>query len=337
MAARTTKPKTPVSASIADTRIVILHGKELFLRQEQTANLMNALRNEYGEVDVFTFSGNDADAATVLDECRSFGLIAAHKVIIVDEAEELVKAATRPLFERYANNPSEGSTLVLRSGNWKAGKLDKQVAKVGAVIACKELNEHEAITWAGQRATAVHRVKIHRDAAQTLVERVGIGLGRIDSELAKLAVGAERGTITQQLVQELVAATKALEPWPLQEALLSGNAERGIQYIRDTISSAPRGVEIPLIYSATTLARDLHACAIAQQLRLSVDEVARRTAKRNAWGLKAVHAKARGLDIRQTAGLVSACVRADAHAKSGVGHADRSLEMLAVAFSGVMR
>jgi DNA polymerase III delta subunit len=317
--------------------MVILHGKELFLRHEATARLMADLRAEYGEVDVFNFSGSDANAADVLDECRSFGLIAAHKVVIVDEAEDLVKTDLRPLFERYAQNPSEGATLVLRSGNWKAGKLDKMVAKVGKMIPCKELKEGEAIGWAGRRAEEIHGVRLDRNAAQALIDRVGIGLGRIDTELAKLAIGAEKGVIRLEHVQELVAATRALEPWPLQDALLSGNAELGIRYIRDTINSAPRGVEIPLIYSATTLARDLHACTIAHQLRLSIHEVADRTGKKGTWALKNIYPRARGLNVRQTAALVTACVRADSHAKSGVGDTQRSLEMLTIGFSRVMR
>lgn len=339
MAARTTKPKMSKPApSVRGIRIVIMHGKELFLRHESTARLMTALRAEYGEVDAFTFSGSEANAADVLDECRSFGLIAAHKVVIVDEADELVKQDARPLFERYAQNPSEGATLVLRSGNWKAGNLDKMVAKVGSIIPCKEMKDpNEAIRWANHRAEEGHGVRIDRNAVAALVDRVGNGLGRIDMELAKLAIGAENGVIRLNQVEELVAATKSLEPWPLQDALLSGNAEYGIKYIRDTIRSAPRGVEIPLIYTATTLARDLHACTIAQHLRLSINEVADRTGKKGTYTIKNVYPKARGLDVRQTAGLVAACVRADAHAKSGVGVAQRSLEMLTIGFSRVMR
>lgn len=318
-------------------RIVILAGKELLLQHEHTARLIEDLRAAHGEIDVFRFAGGETSPAEVLDECRSFGLIAAHKMVIVDEAEELVHEATRPMFERYAENPGEGATLVLRSGVWKPGKLDKLVEKVGAVIKCAEMKEFEAVGWVWERASEKHGVKLARDAAAELVGRVGVGLGRLDTELAKLALGAERGVISKSQVEALIPHTKTLEPWPLQEALLSGSAERAIAYIRQTIETQPRGVEIPLIYSATTLARDLHACAVAQQLRLSLDEVARRTDKKGTWALKQVYPAARKLRITDTAGLVAACVRADAGSKSGMGRADRSLEMLAVRFARVMR
>jgi DNA polymerase III delta subunit len=312
---------------------VILCGKELLLQHEETASIIEAARSAHGEVDVFRFGGGEVTPAEVLDECRSFGLIAAHKVVVVDEAEQLVQAPTRPMFERYAQNPSAGATLVLRSGNWSSGNLDKMVDRV---VKCVELKDHEAIAWVGRRAAERHGVKIERDAASELVERVGPGLGRLDSELGKLAIGAEGGVVRRGQVEGLIPHTKTLEPWPLQEALLSGSAEAGIGYIRRTIETAPRGVEIPLIFSATTLARDLHACAVAQQLRLGIDEVARRTEKRNAWGLKQVYPRGSRLRVSDTAALVAACVRADAGAKSG-GRADRSLEVLAVRFASVVR
>jgi len=327
--------KGPKSA--AEIRIVVLSGKETLLRDEITARLLEDLRAAHGEVDVFRLSGAETAAADVLDECRSFGLIASHKVVIVDEAESVVHTDTRAMFERYAQNPSEGSTLVLRSGAWRPGNLDKMVAKVGLVEKCEEQKVPEAIVWAGKRAQEKHGVRIERDAATELVDRVGVGLGRIDTELAKLALGADRGVIRLDQVEAMIAPSRELKPWPLQEALLSGSAEQGIAYIRRTIESAARGVEIPLIFAASTLARDLHACAVAQKMRIGMDEVARRTDKPSTWALKAVFPVARGLPPTETAKLLAACVRADAGSKSGLGQADRSLEMLAVRFAAVMR
>ncbi len=341
MAQRTTKTKSGGKGISADARIVILAGKELFLQHEATDAVLESVRKVHGEVDVFRFSGEEVSPADVLDECRSFGLIAAHKVVIVDDAEVLIKTETRALFERYAQNPSEGATLVLRSGNWRKGKLDDLVKKVGAVVPCKPLDprrdEGTALAWIARRAETVYGVRIDRDAAALLLERAGVGLGRLDSELAKLAVGCRQGVINLKQVDLLIASSKTLEPWPLQEALLSGHAEYGIEYIRRTIATSPRGVEVPLIFSASTLARDLHACAVAQKLRISSDEVSRRLEKKYSGALNTVYGKARKLSPMQTAGLLEACIRADAGSKSGIGRSDRALEMLAVRFSEVMR
>ena len=133
-------------------RIVLLSGPDLLLRDEQTKFLKAALETEFGEVDVLRFAAAEADPAVVLDECRSFGLIASHKLVILDEAEQLIKGDDiRPLFERYADNPSPGATLLLRSTSWRPGKLDKQIEKVGAIVRCDQLSESDTIAWVVKR------------------------------------------------------------------------------------------------------------------------------------------------------------------------------------------
>lgn len=316
----------------AEVRFVVLSGKESFLQQHRTAELRDALREHFGEIDVLRFDGKDADAAGVLDECRSFGLIAAHKLIIVDDAEAMVKEEARPLFERYAQTPCEGTTLLLRSTAWRPGKLDKMVT----VIKCEEFKEPEAAGWAMRRAQESHGYKLDPQAAEELINRAGTSLGRLDSELAKLALAADKGKVDFETVRSLVAMTRQLEPWPLRSALLSADPQRSIRYIRDTLENS-KNTEIPLLFACTSLARDLHSCALAQRMRVSQSELASRLGKRSDWFIKDSYTAARNLSPRQTSPLLKACTRADAHAKSGVGRTDRTLEMLAVLFAEHLR
>lgn len=313
-------------------RFAVLAGKESFLHQHYTAELREALRERFGPIDVLRFDSRDVDAATVLDECRSFGLIASHKLIIVDEAEQLVKEEARPLFERYAQSPCEGTTLLLRSAAWRAGKLDKMVT----VLKCDEFQEPEAVGWAVRRAEEAYGCTLDRQAADELIHRTGTSLARLDSELAKLALAARGGRVDREMVRSLVAMTRQLEPWPLRSALLSGDPQRAIRYIRDTLENA-RNTEIPLLFACTSLARDLHSCAIAQRMRVPQGELASRLGKHSDWFIKDAYVAARRLSPQQTAPLLKACVRADAHAKSGVGRTDRTLEMLAVLFAELVR
>ena len=119
----------------SDDRIVVLIGKELFLRAQYTSMLRASLEKVHGEIETFQFSGDSVDPAEVLDECRSFGLMASYKLVIVDDADQFVRADTRPMIERYAQNPSEQATLVLRVGNGTGqarrrdlqGRIDPQV------------------------------------------------------------------------------------------------------------------------------------------------------------------------------------------------------------------
>ena len=324
-----------------ENRIVLLHGPDLLLRTEHTAALKKVLESAHGEVDVLRFAGADADAATVLDECRSFGLIAAHKLVILDEAEQLIKGDDiRPLFERYADNPSPGATLLIRSAAWRPGNLDKQIAKVGLVIKCSELDKPEAHAWVVRRAKDNHNVPIDRKAADELVERIGPNLAQLDIDLAKLALAAVAScskSITLELVEEFVVLTKEIKPWVVGEYLLSGSAENAIDSMRKTIETSPRGAEIPLLYACSSTAQSLHAAAVAHRLRMPIAEFAKQTMSRGTWAIEKPYRAAASLAPEQTAPLLTACVRADAHSKSGVGRPDRLIEMLAVEFARTTR
>ncbi|MCL4222750.1 MAG: DNA polymerase III subunit delta [Phycisphaerales bacterium] len=317
----------------AGDRFIVLSGRETFLQQQRTGELREALKVAFGEIDTLRFDGKEADAAAVLDECRSFGLIATHKLVIVDDAEELVKEATRPLFERYAQAPCEGTTLVLRSSLWRPGKLDKMVT----VIKCEEFKrDEEGVAWAVRRAADAYGYRLDTAAAEELVERTGLSLARLDSELGKLALAADRGRVDRQAVLSLVGQTRPLEPWPLRERLLAGNAESAIKYMRDTLENS-KNTEIPLLFACTSLARDLYACAAAQPLRIPPAQLAARLGKRKESFIRDALAAATKLSPARAAPLLKACTRADAHAKSGVGRTDRTLETLAVLFAEHMR
>ena len=167
-----------------ESRIVVLTGKEHFLRSGYTDQLRDQLNeSQGGEVEVVRFDGDSTPAADVLDECRSFGLMATHKLVVVDDADRLLNESSRPAFERYAEQPADTATLVLRAEKWNKGKLDKLIEKKGTIIKCDAVAPERAVAWCGGRAKKQHDAALQPRAAQLLVERVGPDLGRLASEI----------------------------------------------------------------------------------------------------------------------------------------------------------
>lgn len=325
-------------APSAKDRVVVLHGKELFLRDEKTAQLREALQEAHGEVELVRFVGNTTSAADVLDECRSFGLMAPYKLVVVDDAEQLVLADTRPLFERYAEGPSENATLVLRADSWRPGNLDKMIAKVGRVIKLQAMGEGEAVQWVGYRARDEHGAKIDREAANLLVHQLGTDLSRLDAELAKLATLAiETGTpITRQAVVELVGGTKEEVAWSVQSQLLSGSAEHAIAQIRAVQSGNKGDMSVPLTWACVDLARKVSVAATGLAGRENPQSLSKAL---KLWGpaQDAVFNAARRLGPSKARALYQTCLDADAAGKSGLGKADRTLERLAVEYQIALR
>lgn len=248
----------------ASHRIVVLHGKDSFLRIEWTRRLRDSLTEKFGAVDEFSFDGATTPLSTVLDELRSYGLMAGHKLVVVDEADQFFSAEERRrAMERYAAEPMAEATLLLRAQNWRPGNFDKAVAKVGVILKCEAPTDADAARWCGLRAEGHHRMKIEPAAAALLVERVGPELARLDSELGKLAVGAGaagKSAIDRAMVIELVGTTREEQAWEIQEAILTpapGAATRKVlELLR--ISKAP---EVMMAWAAIDLARKVHAAA----------------------------------------------------------------------------
>lgn len=326
------KAPQPAPTLSKDTRIAVLHGPEVFLRTLYTAQLREILEKAHGQIDVFHFDGASAPIADVLDECRSFGLMAQAKLVIVDNADQLVKEANRALMERYAENPPEGSTLVLRSDKWHKGKLDALVSEVGAIIACEPLPDSQAIAWAVERCKKRHGASIERDAAELLIERIGGDLGRIDSELAKLAAAAgDAKSINAQLTAQFVGPSREQEVWSIQSTLLTGDAPAVLTHLRDVVDVSRQPPTL-VSYAFIDLARKLHGMSAALRQGANPFQLARPL---KLWGptLETVAAAGRQADPSDAASLLAACVRADSRQKSGFGSPERSLEVIALRFA----
>jgi DNA polymerase-3 subunit delta len=325
--------KSASRAPGADDRVVAIVGKELFLRSQYTSMLRGALSEAHEEFDTFVFDGNTVDAAEVLDECRSFGLMSAHKLVIVDDADAFVNADTRPLLERYAENPNEQATLVLRAPKWTKGNLDKAIEKVGVVIKCDSVDEATAQRWIMARTSKHHKSSIDARTAAQIVQRLGTDLGRIDAELGKLAVAAGVGNpITSELVSQLVGMTREEEAWAIQEFLLSGDASRILNELRVILSNAPKGAHVPVAFACTDLARKMLGIAEGMKQGASVQGLAK---EMKLWGPSRdpiLHA-ARAMGPIRARKLFDACIDADRSMKSSGTDPVRRLERLAVEYA----
>ncbi|MBT8484504.1 MAG: DNA polymerase III subunit delta [Phycisphaerales bacterium] len=330
----------------ATMRVVILRGPDRYLQLAYTQMLQTALEAEHGEITPFSFDGATAEPAAVLDELRSYGLLQTHKLVIVDAADALLAAPkavaaetprkgrggptpARTLFERYASDPMESATLLLRAATWRPGKLDKLVAKVGSIVKCEAPDVRTAATWCVARCAKEHDATIQPDAARLLVERIGPELGRLDTELAKLASFVGPGAeITPDAIRSMVGLTREEQAWAIQSILLRGSPAPVVTKLRELLEVS-RQPEALVTWAVIDLLRKLHTAAQLLRQGEAPAEVAR-TLK--LWGeaRTTVLSAARHVEPDQLAGLLLKAIRADLRSKSGVGRSSRTLEVLAI-------
>ena len=289
------------------------------------------LIKEHGEVQTFVFDGKTAALADVLDELRSFSLMQQYKIVIVDDADVFVTAHREPL-ERYAVNPVDAATLVLRSGKWNKGNLDKLIERVGSMVKCEPLSENEIGPWLAARAQSVHDRKIDPRAANLLAQRLGGDLALMDNELAKLSVmGAPGEAITVELVEQLVGRGSEEDAWAVQEAILESLAQpglhtggRAIEKMRDLVDLAGQP-DVLVAYFVADLFRRLYLGALMRRDGASDFQIA---GEFKLWGpRKDVFMQVlRRLNVKAAGELFDRIVEMDVRSKTGRGEAVRNLE-----------
>jgi DNA polymerase III delta subunit len=340
MARSTASAKGTRTAPDASMRVVVLTGKDSFLRVERSRQLQEALEAEHGSVDRFELDGASCSLSAVLDELRSYGLLSSHKLVVVDNAEAFLGAEDRRrAMERYAEDPQRESTLLLRAGaRWNPGKFDKLVeAGGGAVLKCEAPGEQEAVRWCGVRAERRHGTQLAPGAAELLVEKIGTDLARLDSELGKLAAAAGEGKpVTRPLVAEFVGLSREEAAWELQSVLLREGPRAALEKLGELVrvSGVP---DVMVGWSVADVLRKVHDAArllasgeqefaVAKQLRL--------------WGdsQSLVCRAARALGPRRAARLLDEAMRTDMRMKSGLSSDGvRTCEALVVKVSEGLR
>src|SRR5688500_7917865 len=214
--------------------VYALVGGDVFLQLQELARILAQMPADVQRCD---FDGDTAQLAEILDELRSFAMFGGGKVVTVRNADTFL-TRFRPQLEDYVAAPSVSGVLVFRLSSLPANqRIYKLIQKTGQVIPCEA--PKELARWAVEHAKSTHKVTLAPDAARLLVDLIGDDLGRLDTEIAKLAISADGGKITADVVTSNVAFTRERELWDLTNAMAVGNTAEALRRWRQLIQSDP--------------------------------------------------------------------------------------------------
>jgi DNA polymerase-3 subunit delta len=220
--------------------VCVLFGDEPLLKRESLDRLRAAvLTGDDAELSFTAVDGNRAEPRELFDELATVSMFGGgRRIVIVEEADKFV-TKHRPALEDYCDKPRASSVLMLDVESWPGNtRLYKKLAQSGLQINCNlprnrfgDIEEDVVTKWLATRAKQNHQAQLADGAADLLLEIVGPQLGRLDQELAKLALLAESTgpkanvrTIPRELVEQAVGGWRAKTAWAMIEAALEGNA-----------------------------------------------------------------------------------------------------------------
>jgi DNA polymerase III subunit delta len=216
--------------------VYALVGDDSFLQMQHLGEILKQAPKEAARIDV---DGERAQLSDVFDELRSFAMFGGAKIVVMRNADDFI-TRFREQLEEYLEHPSSSATLVMRvkslPGNQRIAKL---IAKAGVVEKCEPPKEYELPGWITQRAKTVHKINISPDAARLLADRIGADLGRLDNELAKLALTCGDKAITTDNVFDCVVFQREQEMWDMTNELALGRPAEALKRWRQLMQCDP--------------------------------------------------------------------------------------------------
>lgn len=302
-------------------------GTDLFLQLETLAELVRAAGGNVQRIDV---EGETAELADVLDELRSFSMFCSGKMVVIREADAFI-TRYREAMEHYLAKPAMGSVLVLRVNSLPSNqRIYKAIAAVGEIHGCNA--PKDVVEWIIGRAKETHKLALPREAAKVLFDLIGDDLGRLDNELAKLALQAG-GKVDAAAIQQTVSFQREQEMWNMTDALGAGNVTEAMRRWRHLVQMDPsteyRAVTWLVIWlekvrkSLAMRRQGKNDFAIAKELRIWPAEQQR-----------AFFQTAGAIGEAGASRLINLLAEVDHRSKSGLGEMAENVESFLLAVGG---
>ncbi|MDA0658778.1 MAG: DNA polymerase III subunit delta [Planctomycetota bacterium] len=218
--------------------LVAVQGPDRFLRREVVHELSSQWMGEAADFPLSRLQGKEATWRDVHDQICTPSLFGPPLgAAVVEDADEFVKK-WRSQLEVFAENCPARCVLVLDVESWPANtRLHRIVGEHGAQIRCcppetanrGQIDRNRLTKWIEQRAKQQHGVNLPSKGAALLLDLAGLECGRLDQELAKLAVwGDGQGQVTLDDIQQAVGGWRAQTTWDMLEAACQGNAPEAL-------------------------------------------------------------------------------------------------------------
>jgi DNA polymerase-3 subunit delta len=201
--------------------VYLFQGEESYYIDQLTDLLIDSVLDEsekdFNQTIVY---GLETDAATIINACRRYPMMAERQLVVVKEAQSLKNIDD---LIHYVKNPLNSTVLVI---NHKYGKLDGrkklsgEIAKVGIVFESKKIYENKVpdfiINYLREK-----QIGIDIPAAQILTDYLGNDLSKITNELDKLSIALPAGQkrISADLIEKNIGISKDFNNYELQKAI----------------------------------------------------------------------------------------------------------------------
>lgn len=311
---------------------VIATKQDSLLNAELDRLLDELLEPSQRATGLFAADGASAVACDVLDELRTPALLSEKKVVVVRDADNFI-SKNRQHLERYFDNPSAKSILVLTVNNWSANtKLAKKLPGKGKLISVTQPKRWQLPERLIRYAQEAHNKKLQGQAAELLVESAGDDLPGLYGEIDKLAIFVDNEkTITTEHVEALTGHNRLFNSFAVIESCLAGDVGKAINRLRDMFAN-DKSAEYTFVGAFAYHFRRLFGAKRLLEEGLGPSEITKRL---RIWGnTEGFFAQLRKISLGQIAENLRQLAEMDYAIKTGRAKPQVAAEQLVLKLSG---
>lgn len=205
-------------------------------------------------------AGGGPDVEALVASMPAISLMASHRYLLADGVERWRAPQVRRITTAL-DSPIDDLTVVLVARGKAPKGLAEAVEKAGGEVRTFAApGKRDLPAWV--TAAAEQRgLRLGRDAARSLIARVGDGTVRLSTELDRIALWAEQGAeVDAEEVEELTVDTSERAGWTLADAIVARDPREAV-LVADALIEQGEAVT-PMIYGMATRLRNAHRAAI---------------------------------------------------------------------------
>lgn len=222
-------------------------------------NVLDEAEKEFNQQIIY---GKDTDISTVIGAAKRYPMMANHNVVIVKEAQHLVKQIDQ--LDSYLDNPTKSTILVFcykyKTLDGRKG-ITKKLSKKSVFFESKPIYENQVPEWINSYLKEKNYT-INPKASFLIAEFLGTDLSKVANELEKLTINIPEGTeITAEMVEKNIGISKDFNMFELNKAIGSKDilkANKIINHFAKNEKEHPIQATIAVLYMFFTAILKYH-------------------------------------------------------------------------------
>lgn len=225
----------------------LIYGEEGYMVRYYVAALKEKLSQPDDEMNCTVFSGEKIIPSEIADVGQVLPFLAPNRLILIKNSGFFKSASDMADF--MDGFPDTTYIVFAEREVDKRNRLYKWMNKNGCITECKQENAAMLEKWmAGYVKRAGKRMS--RDAAQHLMERIGMNMEMLSTELEKLiAYIGEREDITLPDVEEISSGITVSRIFDMIDAVAFGEKERALTLYHDLLANRESPMSILYLFS----------------------------------------------------------------------------------------